>query len=142
VFRIGRTETPHTGESSSPPARPELTEAEIRDAIDDPSVRICVVADDAHGIDDTGVLAAIAKGEHPRVTIIAGARADAVRSGYGHWTREVAKGRCGMVMTSRSDPDGDLLGVQIPRRSLIPARPGLAWLVDGGPLRLAQIATD
>ena len=112
------------------------------EAIGDPTVRVCVVADDAHRIDDAGTLTAIAKGEHPHVTIIAGGRADAIRGSYGHWTREVAKTRCGMVLTSRSDPDGDLLGAQIPRRSLIPARPGLAWLVDGGPLRMAQIATD
>jgi len=111
-------------------------------AIDDPAVRVLVVADDAHRIDDAGLLAAIARGEHPHVTIIAGGRADAVRGSYGHWTRDVAKAWCGVVMSSRSDQDGDLLGAQIPRRSLIPARPGLAWLVDGGPLRLAQIAMD
>ncbi len=104
--------------------------------------RICVVVDDAHRIEDPGILGAIAKGEHDHVTIIAAGRADAIRGSYGHWTREVAKARCGIVLASRSDPDGDLLGAQIPRRSLIPARPGLAWLVDGGPLRLAQIAVD
>lgn len=112
------------------------------EVIEDPSVRVLVVADDAHRIEDAGLLAAIAKGEHPHVTIIAGGRADAIRGSYGHWTREVAKARCGVVMSSRSDQDGDLLGVQIPRRSLIPARPGLAWLVDGNPLRTAQIAAD
>ncbi len=112
------------------------------EAIRDPSVRICVVVDDAHRIDDAGPLASIAKGDHPHVTIIAGGRADAIRGAYGHWTREVAKARCGMVMTSRHDPDGDVLGVQVPRRALIPARAGLAWLVDAHPLRLAQIATD
>ena len=112
------------------------------EAIDDPAVRVCIVVDDAHRVDDSGLLAAIAKGDYPHVTIIAGGRADAIRGSYGHWTREVAKARCGVVMSSRSDQDGDLLGVQIPRRSLIPARPGLAWLVDGGPVRVAQIAMD
>lgn len=112
------------------------------EAIADPAVRVCVRVDDAHRIDDSGLLAAIAKGEHPHVTIFAGGRADAIRGSYGHWTREVAKARCGIILTSRGDPDGDLLGAQVPRRSLIPARPGLGWLVDGGPLRLAQIATD
>ena len=112
------------------------------EAIEDSAIRFCVVADDAHRIDDAGILTAIAKGEHPHVTILAAGRADAIRGSYGHWTREVAKARCGIVLSSRSDPDGDLLGAQIPRRSLIPARPGLAWLVDGGPLRMVQIATD
>ena len=96
--------------------------------------------DDAHRVDDPGVLAEIAKGEHPHVTVLAGARADVVRTTYGHWTREIAKCRCGIVMASRGDPDGDLLSAQIPRRSLVPARPGLGWIVDGGPLRQVQVA--
>jgi S-DNA-T family DNA segregation ATPase FtsK/SpoIIIE len=108
----------------------------------DPTVRTAIVIDDAHRIDDPGVLCEIAKGEHPHVTVLAGARADIVRTAYGHWTREIAKSRCGIVMASRSDPDGDLLSAQIPRRSLVPARPGLGWVVDGGPLRQVQVAVD
>ena len=104
-------------------------------------VRVAIVVDNAHRVDDPGVLAEIAKGEHPHVTILAGARADAVRTGYGHWTREVARSRCGIVLASRSDPDGDVLSVQIPRRPLVAARPGLAWIVDGGPLRQVQVAS-
>ena len=110
------------------------------DVVFDPTVRLAIVIDDAHRVDDPGVLAEIAKGEFPNVTVLAGARADVVRTSYGHWTRELAKSRCGVVMASRSDPDGDLLSAQIPRRSLVPARPGLGWIVDGGPLRQAQIA--
>ncbi len=106
----------------------------------DPTVRTAIVIDDAHRVDDPGVLADIAQGEYPHVTVLAGARADVVRTSYGHWTREMAKSRCGIVMASRSDPDGDLLSAQIPRRSLVPARPGLAWIVDGGPLRQVQVA--
>ncbi len=106
----------------------------------DPSVRTAIVIDDTHRVDDPGVLCEIAKGEHPHVTVLAGARADVVRTAYGHWTREIAKSRCGIVMASRSDPDGDLLSAQIPRRSLVPARPGLGWVVDGGPLRQVQVA--
>jgi S-DNA-T family DNA segregation ATPase FtsK/SpoIIIE len=106
----------------------------------DPTVRMAIVIDDAHRVDDPGVLADIAHGEYPHVTVLAGARADVVRTSYGHWTREMAKSRCGIVMASRSDPDGDLLSAHIPRRSLVPARPGLAWIVDGGPLRQVQVA--
>ena len=106
----------------------------------DPTVRTAIVIDDAHRIDDSGVLSGIARGEHPHVVVLAGARADVVRTSYGHWTREIAKSRCGIVMASRGDPDGDLLSVQIPRRSIVPARPGLGWIVDGGPLRQVQVA--
>ncbi|MGA9277504.1 FtsK/SpoIIIE domain-containing protein, partial [Ilumatobacter sp.] len=109
---------------------------------DDRATRCAVVIDDAHRVDDSGMLAELASGEHRHVTVLAGARADAVRTGYGHWTREIAKSRCGIVMASRGDPDGDLLSVQIPRRALVPARPGLAWIVDGDPLRQVQVAID
>ena len=102
---------------------------------------LLVVVDDAHRVDDVdGVLLALARGEHPGATLLVGARADAVRSAYGHWTREAAKARCGIVMSSRGDPDGDVLGVDVPRRPLVPARAGLGWIVDDGPLRLVQVA--
>ena len=110
--------------------------------IGDASVRVAVVVDDAHRVDDPGVLADVAAGAHPHVTLFAGARADAVRTSYGHWIREVAKSRCGIVMASRGDPDGDLLSAHIPRRALIPARPGLGWIVDGGAPRMVQVALD
>jgi S-DNA-T family DNA segregation ATPase FtsK/SpoIIIE len=110
------------------------------DAIADPAVRVAVMIDNAHRVDDLGLLTEIAKGEHPHVTVFAAARADAVRTTYGHWTREIAKSRCGIVLASRSDSDGDVIGVQLPRRPLIAARPGLGWIVDGGPLRCVQIA--
>jgi hypothetical protein len=45
-------------------------------------------------------------------------------------------------MTASGEIDGDLLGVTLPRRSLIAARPGLAWLVDGSGHRLVQVAID
>jgi S-DNA-T family DNA segregation ATPase FtsK/SpoIIIE len=86
------------------------------------------------------VLAEITTGERPHVTIAAAARLDAVRAAYGHWTREVARSRCGFVMTAPGEVDGDLLGVVLPRRSAVPHRPGLAWLIDGRGHRLVQVA--
>jgi S-DNA-T family DNA segregation ATPase FtsK/SpoIIIE len=114
----------------------------VPDDVLDTAVASLVVIDDAHRVDDPGLLGEIIRGDHPHVTLMAGARADAVRTSYGHWTRELAKHRCGIVLTSRGDPDGDLLGVQLLRRSLVPVRPGLAWIVDGGSPRLVQVAVD
>lgn len=113
------------------------------DNLDEGASNLLIVVDDAHRIDDDahGTFAAIARGDRPNVMLLAGARADAVRSAYGHWTREVAKARCGMVMSNRGDPDGDVLGVTIPRRALVATRPGLGWIVDGGVLRQIQAAT-
>jgi S-DNA-T family DNA segregation ATPase FtsK/SpoIIIE len=104
---------------------------------------VLVAIDDAERVDDPhGVLRAILDGGHPNVTIAVAASLDAVRAAYGHWTRDVARSRCGLIMTASGEIDGDLLGVTLPRRSLIAARPGLAWLVDGSGHRLVQVAID
>ena len=102
---------------------------------------ILVVVDDADRVDDPGgELAAIVAGRRRDVTVLAAARPEAVRAAYGHWVRDVARSRCGLVLTTTGDPDGELLGVTLPRRSIVAARPGLAWLIDAGGPRLVQVA--
>ncbi|MEO1057618.1 MAG: FtsK/SpoIIIE domain-containing protein, partial [Actinomycetota bacterium] len=103
--------------------------------------RVLLSIDDAERIDDPrSLLTAIANGRHENVTIIAAARLDAVRSAFGHWTRDVARGRCGVIMSSSGDVDGELLGCALPRRSIIAPRPGLGWIVDPAGHRLVQFA--
>ena len=82
----------------------------------------------------------IVGGRRPGVTIIAAARLEAVRVAYGHWVREVTRSRCGLIMTSVGEVDGELLGATLPRRSVIPPRPGLGWLIDAQGHRLVQVA--
>ena len=102
---------------------------------------LLLVIDDAHRVDDTdGAIAAILKRSDGDITIAAAARLDAVRSAYGHWTREIVRSRCGVIMTAPGEVDGDLLGVVLPRRTPIPARPGLGWIIDGRGHRLVQFA--
>jgi S-DNA-T family DNA segregation ATPase FtsK/SpoIIIE len=109
------------------------------DAADDRPV--LVVADDAERIEDPdGRLAALVSSHRPGVTVAAAARLEAVRVAYGHWTRAVARSRCGMVLTSVGDLDGELLGATLPRRTIIPPRPGLAWVIDLDGHRLVQVA--
>ena len=101
---------------------------------------VLIVVDDAERVDDVnGVLAGLVAAASPGVLIVAAGRVEVVRSAYGHWTREVARGRCGLILTAAGDVDGDLLGVTLPRRSPLAARPGLAWLVDGAGFRLVQL---
>jgi hypothetical protein len=45
-------------------------------------------------------------------------------------------------MTGCHEHDGDLLGVTLPRRGPISARPGLAHVVEDGGTRLVQCALD
>jgi DNA segregation ATPase FtsK/SpoIIIE, S-DNA-T family len=112
----------------------ELLEGRLLD-----EVPALVVVDDADRVDDLdGALARLVA--RPGVTFAVAARLEAVRASYGHWTREVARSRCGLLMTSRGDVDGELLGVTLPRRSSIAPRPGLAWIVDQHGHRLVQVA--
>lgn len=102
---------------------------------------LLLAVDDADRVQDpTGALLSLVTGRRAGVTVIAAARLEAVRVAYGHWVREVTRNRCGLIMTSATDIDGELLGVSLPRRSMIPARAGLAWMVDGRGHRLVQVA--
>jgi len=102
---------------------------------------VLVTVDDAERVDDiAGHLAAIVEGRRRGVTIMAAARLEAVRVAYGHWVREVTRSRCGVIMTSLGEVDGDLLGATLPRRSVIRPRPGLGWLIDAQGHRLVQVA--
>jgi DNA segregation ATPase FtsK/SpoIIIE, S-DNA-T family len=116
---------------------PELAE---RLEVDDGRSTLLVVDDADRVTDSDGMIAAVLEGTVPRVTIAAAARMEAVRSAYGHWTREITRSRCGLVLTSFGEIDGELLGVTLPRRMSIPPRPGLAWLIDGQGHRLVQVA--
>jgi S-DNA-T family DNA segregation ATPase FtsK/SpoIIIE len=109
--------------------------------VDADDARVLVVVDDADRVDDpTGELAAIAAGRRPGVTLAAAARLEAVRVAYGHWLREVARSRCGLILTSTGEVDGELLGATLPRRTIIEPRPGLGWLIDRHGHRLVQVA--
>jgi S-DNA-T family DNA segregation ATPase FtsK/SpoIIIE len=117
------------------------TEDEIATACGEGERRVLVVVDDAERVADTaGTLAALAAERHPRVTLVAAGRPDALRTMYGHWTGVVRRSRIGLVMSTGNDNDGDLLGEPLPRRCPVPPRPGLAWMIDGGGRRLVQVA--
>jgi S-DNA-T family DNA segregation ATPase FtsK/SpoIIIE len=112
-----------------------------------PSGPVLLAIDDAELLDDErGELAALI-GEHRRnCLVVAAGKGASLRHSYGHWTGVVRRSRIGVVLAAATDVDADLLGVQVPRRLPIAARPGLAWLIGGGasggePV-LAQVATS
>ncbi len=101
-----------------------------------------LVIDDAEAVDDaSGRLAGLATVGNG-LCIAAAGRPDAMRHTYGHWTGVVRRSRLGFIASGGSDIDGDLLSMQLPRRSPVPARPGLWWVADGGAVRLMQLAVD
>ena len=109
----------------------------------EPAGRVCVAVDDAERVDDpSGALAAVIARHDPGLLVVAAGRPDTLRTMYGHWTAIVRRSRVGMVMTLGTDADGDLLGEVLPRRLPIPARRGLAWIIDADGRRLVQVAVD
>ncbi len=102
-----------------------------------------IAVDDCERLDDPdGRLADHLIRRGGAATVFAAGRADAMRVAYGHWTAVCRRSRLGLVMVAGGELDGDLLGVLLPRRTPIPARPGLAWLVDGSGHSLVQLALD
>jgi DNA segregation ATPase FtsK/SpoIIIE, S-DNA-T family len=103
--------------------------------------RVLVAVDDAERVVDAdGRLTTLTTDRHPDVTVIAAGRPDTLRTMYGHWTAVVRRSRIGLVMSTGADTDGDLFGEPLPRRSPVPPRPGLAWMIDAGARRLVQVA--
>jgi DNA segregation ATPase FtsK/SpoIIIE, S-DNA-T family len=105
----------------------------------DPDHQHLVLIDDAERIADAnGALARLASDDTRTAMFVAAGRADALRGMYGHWTEPIRRGRLGVVMVG--EPDGELLATSIPRRCPVAARPGLAWMLDGGEPALVQLA--
>ncbi len=99
-----------------------------------------VLVDDAHRIEAPGALEPLLTGSgHARLVV--GGRSDHLHGSFGHWTRLVRRSGSGLLLKPRLDADGDLLGVRLPRRQRVPARPGRGYLVDQGELSLVQLAS-
>jgi DNA segregation ATPase FtsK/SpoIIIE, S-DNA-T family len=117
----------------------------LADVIDDipPTGRVLLVIDDAELVDDVGgALAALAASRRPGLLIVATGKPDSLRQSYGHWTGVIRRSRMGVVSSAANDMDGDLLGAVLPRRTPIPPRPGLMWMVSDGDAVLTQVAID
>jgi S-DNA-T family DNA segregation ATPase FtsK/SpoIIIE len=111
-------------------------------AVDRATGPALLAVDDAERVDDVdGRLAALLAERRPGVLVVAAARPDALRSLYGHWTSVVRRSRIGVLLAACADIDGDLLGELLPRHRPLPPRPGLAFLVDAGGRRLAQLSS-
>ena len=101
-----------------------------------------LIVDDAERVADPGDhLATLVAERRPGLLVVAAGRPDALRPLFGHWTAVVRRSRIGVLAAACADIDGDLVGELLPRRRPLPARPGLAWLVDGLGRRLVQVGS-
>lgn len=98
-----------------------------------------VLVDDATE-SHSAALAACVQAGRPDLHVLAAARSDDLRRAYSHWTRTLRAGRDGVLLAPDLTADGDLLGVRLPRRTLVPLRPGRGFVVEGGTARLVHCA--
>jgi S-DNA-T family DNA segregation ATPase FtsK/SpoIIIE len=103
--------------------------------------RMLLVVDDAELIDDTSLmLQRVVSGACGEVSIVAAGRIDALRSAYGHWTQPLRRLRRGVLLRPGTDVDGDVLGVVLPRREVVPAATGRGYVVVDASCALVQLA--
>lgn len=70
--------------------------------------------------------------------IIAAGRAEELRSLYNHWTKNLRKAKCGILLQPNVDMDGDLLGAKIPRKAPVELTQGRGYAVSNGLAQLVQ----
>jgi S-DNA-T family DNA segregation ATPase FtsK/SpoIIIE len=102
---------------------------------------VVLLIDDAETFDDAdsaieGVLAAA----KPDLHVIAAGRADTLRSSYGHWSQTVRRSKNGILLRPDIDLDGDLVGVNLPRRAPVAMLVGRGYLAQNGDVELVQMA--
>lgn len=100
-----------------------------------------VLVDDADSVDDPGgAITRLIKQYRPDVHVIAAARADAIRSLFGHWTAEIRRSRQGLALRPHVEMDGDLWQMILPRYGPTLFDPGRGYLVADGVAELTQAA--
>ncbi|HKY67111.1 MAG TPA: hypothetical protein VJM49_12105, partial [Acidimicrobiales bacterium] len=109
--------------------------------VDGVTGRVLVLVDDAEAIDDVGgVLDRLSTTDRPDLLFVAAGRNDGIRTGYSHWTRPLRRSKLGVLLRPDVDLDGDILGVSVPRRSLVAMAPGRGYVAVAAEAELAQLA--
>ncbi len=100
---------------------------------------LLVLVDDCLSVtDSSSQLARLVAAPPPGVHIVAAAKADQLRSAYGHWAVDIRSSRVGILL--RPEPiDGDLLGICLPSRLTLPNVAGRGVLVADSESEVVQV---
>jgi S-DNA-T family DNA segregation ATPase FtsK/SpoIIIE len=102
---------------------------------------IVLLIDDAEGIDDAdGAIAGLLGAGRTDLHVVAAARADSLRTLYGHWTKEIQRSKVGVLLRPNIDYDGELVGANLPRRAPVQMLTGRGYLAHNGELDIVQVA--
>jgi DNA segregation ATPase FtsK/SpoIIIE, S-DNA-T family len=107
----------------------------------DPAV---IVLDDGDELADSlaapSLATLIRRGRDAGVRVVAAAERQVVLSTFSPWLVELKKEKHGLLLEPDLTVDGDILGVQLPRRTNPVFPPGRGFLVDRGTFELVQLA--
>jgi DNA segregation ATPase FtsK/SpoIIIE, S-DNA-T family len=102
---------------------------------------VVLLIDDAETFDDAdSAIEGLLGAGKPDLHIIAAGRADTLRSSYGHWSQTVRRSKNGILLRPNIDLDGDLVGVNLPRRAPVAMIVGRGYLAQNGEVELVQVA--
>ncbi len=103
-----------------------------------------LVIDDAGEFTDLATLAALERvvrlGRDRGVRVLAGAETSAARMLGTLWLRDLRRDGNGLLLQPNLMTDGDILSVDLPRRTTVAMLPGRGFLVDRGTATLVQVA--
>ena len=100
---------------------------------------LLLLVDDAEQFaDNDQAFAGLLSSRTSDLLMVAAGRSDDLRSLYSHWTKTIRKARCGVLLQPNVDYDGEILGVNLPRRPPVAVTPGRGYLVSGGTLDFLQ----
>ncbi|MGM1018948.1 MAG: FtsK/SpoIIIE domain-containing protein [Actinomycetota bacterium] len=98
-----------------------------------------LLVDDAERIDDADqAMASLLSSAPLGLCIVAAGRSADLRGLYSHWTKTLAKARCGVLLQPDPDFDGDLLKSALPRKAPVAMTTGRGYLCVGGQAALIQ----
>jgi len=101
---------------------------------------VCLI-DDAETFDDAdSAIEGLLGAGKPDLHVIAAGRSDTLRSSYGHWSQTVRRSKNGILLRPNIDLDGDLVGVNLPRRAPVAMIVGRGYLAQNGEVELVQVA--
>jgi S-DNA-T family DNA segregation ATPase FtsK/SpoIIIE len=122
-----------------------LREIVLGRSSDEHHLPLFVVVDDAGELADgaaaTPLEAILRRGRDVNARVIASIESAAAR-GFSAWIRELRKDANGLLLTPDTDLDGDLLAVRLPRGRSRNFPPGRGYLVGGGQIVHAHVASE
>jgi S-DNA-T family DNA segregation ATPase FtsK/SpoIIIE len=116
----------------------EIDEA-LTAVANDPAPQLVLVDDADLYEDNTRAITELLAARRPDVHFVAGGRADALRTNYGHWTTEIRRSRQGFALRPE-DMDTELWNVSLPRHRPVHLETGRGYLVANGHPELTQAA--